>query len=172
MLSEKMLGALNDQFKWEMESAYLYLGMAAFLADKALPGFAHWMRKQAVEEMNHAMKIYNYIEDHDHKPDLQPIPAPPTEWENVNDVVKKAFGHEQFVTGLIYKLVELAAEEKDYATSVFLQWFVTEQVEEEKTFRDLLDKLSHIGPACGHILRLDEHMGKREATLGVIEGNS
>lgn len=161
-LSEKMWSALNEQVKYEMESAYLYLGMAAWLNDQKLPGFAHWMRVQYQEEMTHAKKIYKYIEERDNRVELLPIAAPPKTWSSVEDVVQKSLEHEQLVTGLINKLVDLAAAEKDHATSVFLQWFVSEQVEEEDSFRKVLDELSFVKPGCSAMLYLDKHMGKRE----------
>ena len=161
MLSEKMWKALNEQVKWELQSSYMYLGMAAWLNDQSLPGFAHWMRAQAVEENGHAMKIYKYIEEHGNRVELLDIPAPAKTWTDVNDVMKKSLQHEQFVTGLIYKLVDTAAEEKDHATSVFLQWFVTEQVEEEDAFRTVIDKLGFVKPSCSAMLFLDKQMGGR-----------
>ncbi|MCD8139709.1 MAG: ferritin [Planctomycetaceae bacterium] len=160
-LSEKMWSALNEQVKYEMESWYLYLGMAAWLNDQAFPGFAHWMRIQAGEEMQHAQKIYKYIEGRDNKVELLPLAAPPKTWTNVEDVIEKSLAHEQVVTGLINKLVDIAAEEKDHATSVFLQWFVTEQVEEEETFRTVLDQIKLVKPTCSAMLYLDKHMAKR-----------
>ena len=162
MLSEQMLQALNDQIKWELQSSYLYLGMAAYLSDAKFDGVAKWMRVQAKEEVEHAMKFYEYIEERGNRVVLQPIPAPDKEWTDVNDVMEKSLKHEQFVTSLIYKLVDLAAEEKDHATSVFLQWFVKEQVEEESTFRDIVDKLSFMKPTCATAwLSFNKHMAKR-----------
>lgn len=161
MLNDKILSALNDQIKYELESSYLYLGMAAWLNDAALEGFAHWMRMQAQEEQGHAMKIYDYIEEHGNKVELQAIGAPPKEWKDVVEVFQKSLAHEQFITGRIGQLVELAAAEKDHATSVFLQWFVSEQVEEEDTFRKVLDKLNFVKPSCSAIMFLDKHMGSR-----------
>ncbi len=164
MLSEKMLQALNDQIKWELQSSYLYLGMAAYLNDAKFDGVAKWMRVQAREEVGHAMKLYDYIEERGNRVVLQPIPAPGKEWADVTEVMKKSLEHEQFVTSLIYKLVDLAAEEKDHATSIFLQWFVNEQVEEEATFRDILDKLGFMKPTCANAwLSFNKHMAKRGA---------
>ncbi|MBQ4133031.1 MAG: ferritin [Desulfovibrionaceae bacterium] len=161
MLSDKMWKLLNEQVKWELESAYMYLGMAAYLNDKALPGFAFWMQKQAAEEVEHAMKIYNFIEERGNRVELLPIAAPAKEWANVHEIFEKSFEHEQFVTGLINNLVDAAAEEKDHASSVFLQWFVTEQVEEEDTFRGVLDKLSFLKPDSPGMLILDKEMATR-----------
>lgn len=161
MLSEKMCEALNEQIKWEMESMYLYLGMAAWLNDQKLPGFARWMREQSREEWGHAMKIYAYIEEHGNRVDLLQFAEPPKTWDSVQDVMNKSLAHEQMVTGRINKLVDLAAGERDHATAIFLQWFVTEQVEEEDSFRTVLDKLSFVKPGCSAMLWMDKHMGSR-----------
>lgn len=162
MLSDTMWKALNEQVKWEFESSYLYLGMAAWLNDQALPGFAHWMRKQAMEEQEHAMKIYSFIEERGNRVELLPIAPPQKDWKSPQEVIEQSLKHEQFVTGLIYKLVDTAAAERDHATSVFLQWFVSEQVEEEDTFRKVLDEVKMVKPSCSFMISLDRHMGKRE----------
>lgn len=164
MLSETMWKALNEQVKWEWESSYLYLGMAAWFNDQKLPGFAGWMRKQAEEEIEHAMKIYTFIEERGNRVELLAFAPPPKEWESPRDAIEKSLRHEQFVTGLINKLVDLAASEKDHASAVFLQWFVSEQVEEEDTFRGVLDKLSFVKPGCSAMLFLDKQMGARGAS--------
>ncbi len=161
MLSDKMWKALNEQIKWELESAYLYLGMAAFLNDKKLPGFAHWMRKQAGEEVGHADKIYKYIEERGNRVELLPIAAPPKDWAGVVEIVQKSYAHEQKVTGLIHNLAEMAAAEKDHATSIFLQWFISEQVEEEESFRSILDKFDFVKEGSHGMLFLDHEMAKR-----------
>ncbi|MCC8180647.1 MAG: ferritin [Planctomycetes bacterium] len=161
ILSDKMCKLLNDQVKAEMESAYLYLGMAAWLNDIAYPGFAKWMRVQAKEEMEHAMKFYNFIEERGNRVELQPIAAPAKTWEGVEEVMKQSLEHERLVTTLIYNLVDEANAEKDHATAIFLQWFVSEQVEEEDTFRDILDQLALVKPGCSAMLYLDRHMAKR-----------
>lgn len=161
MLSDTMWKALNEQIKWELESSYMYLGMAAWLNDQKLPGFAHWMREQAKEEVGHAMKIYKYIEEHGNRVELLPVAAPAKNWASVQDVMEKSLAHEQKVTGLIYGLVDTAAAEKDHATSTFLQWFVSEQVEEEDAFRTVIDQLSFVKPSCSAMLFLDKQMAKR-----------
>ena len=161
MLSEKMWKALNEQVKWELQSSYMYLGMAAWLNDQSLPGFAHWMRAQAVEENEHAMKVYKYIEERGNRVELLDIPAPAKTWADVNDVMNKAYQHEQFVTGLFYKLTDTAMEEKDHATFGFLQWFIKEQVEEEDSFRSVIDKLGFLKSSTSGLLFLDKQMGHR-----------
>lgn len=162
LLSKKMYTALNDQIKMEFESAYMYLAMAACLADKALPGFAHWMREQAREETEHAMKIYEYIEYRGNRPVLLALSAPEKEYKDVTAIIKKSLEHEQSVTASINKLMDISIAEKDHATSSFLQWFVDEQVEEEAMFRDVLDKLAFIKPASSFLLSFDKQMGERK----------
>lgn len=161
MMSDAMWKALNEQVKWEFDSSYLYLGMAAWLNSQKLPGFAHWMRYQAKEELGHAMKIYSFIEERDRRVELLPVAAPAKIWGGVQDVVEKSLAHERTVTARIDKLVELAAEEKDHAAGIFLQWFVSEQVEEEDSFRKVLDQLSFIKPDSSAMLFLDGQMAKR-----------
>ena len=161
LLSDKMWKALNEQVKWELESSYMYLGMATYLNAHALPGFAAWMRKQAEEETEHAMKIYDFIEQRGNRVELLPLAAPAKDWANVHEVFNKSLEHEQFVTGLINKLMDLAIAEKDHASAAFLQWFVTEQVEEEDTFRSVLDRLSFLNPDSPGIIILDKEMGTR-----------
>lgn len=161
MLSDTMWKALNEQIKWELDSSYMYLGMAAWLNDEKLPGFAHWMREQSREEVGHAMKIYKYIEEHGNRVELLPIASPAKTWTSVQDVMDKSLKHEQGVTSRIHNLVDIAAAEKDHATSTFLQWYVSEQVEEENTFRTVLDQLSFVKPTCSAMLFLDRQMAKR-----------
>ena len=161
MLTDTVWKALNEQIKWELESSYLYLGMAAWLNDQKLPGFAHWMRRQSSEEVGHAMKIYAFIEDRGNRVELLPIAAPAKEWKSVQEVIEQSLLHEQKVTALINRLVDVAAGEKDHATSVFLQWFVSEQVEEEDSFRTVLDQLGFVKPGCSAMLFLDRQMAKR-----------
>ena len=161
MLSETMFKTLNEQVKWEFESSYLYLGMAAWLNDQALPGFAQWMREQAKEEIEHAMKLYKFIEERGNRVELLPIPAPAKEWKSVEDVVESSLNHEKKVTALINSLMDQAQSEKDHATAVFLQWFVSEQVEEEDMFRSLLEKVKLVKPTCSAILFLDKSLAKR-----------
>ncbi|MCK5556801.1 MAG: ferritin, partial [Candidatus Hydrogenedentes bacterium] len=128
MLSEKMRDALDEQLNWELYSAYLYVSMSAYFDSVNLPGFANWMRVQAQEELVHAMKFYDFINERGGRVTLQPVEGPPTEWSSPLDAFENAYRHEQKVTGLINDLVNLAVKERDHATNIFLQWFVTEQV--------------------------------------------
>ncbi len=161
-LSEKLLEALNKQLANELYSAYLYLSMAAFLDSKGLPGFASWMKAQAKEELEHAMKFYEYINDRGGRVRLDAIPKPPEEWNSVKDVFEKALLHEKSVTASIYMLAEIAEEERDWATQVFLQWFIEEQVEEEKTFAEILGKLELSGETPQALLLMDSKLGERK----------
>jgi ferritin len=162
MLSKKLEGALNKQINAELYSSYLYLSMAASFAEQNLKGFAKWMSVQAKEENTHAMKIYNYVIERGGKVVLQAIAQPKTDWDSTLEVFKDTLAHEQKVTGLISDLVNMAAAEKDHATSAFLQWFVTEQVEEEANATEAVHKLTMIGDSKGSLFMLDHQMGKRE----------
>jgi len=162
MISKKMLDALNKQINAEMYSSYLYQSMSAWLAWKNLPGFAKWFAVQAREETKHAMKIYDYIYDQQGRVTLAAIDAPPADFASVKDIASKQLEHEKKVTGLINNLVKLAYEEKDFATKIFLQWFVTEQIEEEKNAEEIIIKLEMLGEKGQALYLLDKEMGKRE----------
>ena len=130
MLSRTTQDAINEQIKNEMYSAYLYLSMSAYCESINLPGFAHWMQMQAQEEMVHAMKFYGYVHTRGGRVVLLAIDQPPAEFQSPLDIFEKALEHEQKVTAMIDNLYDLAIQEKDYASQVLLQWFVTEQVED------------------------------------------
>ena len=160
MLDAKIESALNDQIKHELASAYLYLSMAAHFEAANLPGSAKWMRRQAGEEQAHAMKIFDYINDRDGRVRLQALPQPPVEFASTVDVWEQTLAHEQKVTGLIHSLYAMATDAKDFATQALMQWYVTEQVEEEKTARSLLEQVQRIGATSSAIFFLDRHLGK------------
>lgn len=162
MLSEKILNALNDQLNKELYSAYLYLAMASYLEFKGLKGMAKWMKIQAKEEVEHAMKFYEYINDRGGRVYLQEIKKPPQEWSSVKELFEKAYEHEQYVTKRIHDLVDLARSENDKPTENFLQWFVKEQVEEEKTFGEILQIFKLAGEQPQVLLILDREMAKRK----------
>ncbi len=153
--------ALNEQIKNELYSAYLYLSMAAYLESVNFKGFAHWMRVQHDEETTHAMKFFDYVYDRGGRVTLKPIDQPPAEFASVVDVYEKTLEHEQYVTSLINKLLATAAEQQDPATQAFLQWFVTEQVEEEKNATELLARLKIAGERGSSLLWLDKEASKR-----------
>lgn len=164
MINKVVEKALNDQVNAELYSAYLYLSMAAALEDMGLPGFANWTRVQNEEETFHAMKIYSYIIERGGRVTLQAIDGPPTEWPDVFTVFQEILKHEQHVTSLINGLMDTAIEQKDHATNMFLQWFVTEQVEEEANVDEVLQQLKLAKESKGTLFMLDREMGTRTFT--------
>nr|WP_319570307.1 ferritin [uncultured Draconibacterium sp.] len=161
MLKEKLLNALNEQINAEQYSSLLYLSMSAYFNDKGLPGFANWMYVQYQEELTHANKFFNYVVERGGKVELKAIDQMPTTWEGVIDVYEKTLEHEQLVTDLINKLVDVAVEERDHATQSFLRWFVDEQVEEEANVTEILDTLKLINGQGNGIFMLDREMRNR-----------
>lgn len=161
MLNKKIETALNEQINEEMFSSYLYLSMSAYFADINLNGFANWMRVQSQEEMAHAMKIFDYVCERGGKVILKAIAQPESKWKNTLEVVDETMKHEMKVTALINKLADLAVTEKDHATGNFLQWFVTEQVEEEANVTDLLNQLKMIKGEGPGLFMLDRELKTR-----------
>ena len=164
MLSDKMQGALNDQLKAEIYSSYLYLSMEAYFQSRSLTGFATWMRVQTQEELTHAMKFYEFINERGGRVNLKPIEAPPGDWESPLAVFEAGYKHETIVTGLINKLVDLSMAESDHATNTFLQWFVSEQVEEEDNASTVVERIKLVGEATGGLFLLDQELGQRTFT--------
>jgi ferritin len=162
MLSEKMNTALNDQINAELYSAYLYMSMNAYFKSINLDGFAAWMQAQTVEETQHAQKLYDYVNQRGGRVVLGAIDAPPRAWTSPLAVFEDTLTHEQKVTSLINNLMEVALAEKDHATQIFLQWFVTEQVEEEESVGGVLEQLKLMGAAQGGLFMLDRELGKRK----------
>jgi ferritin len=156
-----MQDAMNEQINKELFSAYLYLSMAAYFEDKNLPGFGHWMRVQADEEREHAMKFYDFILERGGKVLLKAIDAPKTEWTSSLEVAEEVAAHEAKVTASIYALYELALKEKDYPAQVTLQWFINEQVEEEKNAAEIVANLKLIEERGTAVLMLDHRLAKR-----------
>ena len=130
MLSKDIQEAINDQIHHEFHSAYVYLSMSAYFEATSFKGFAHWMRMQAKEEVNHAMRLFDYVNDRNGRVTLKALEQPPANFSAIVETFEQAYAHEQKVTGMIYRLYELATRENDYATQVQLQWFINEQVEE------------------------------------------
>ncbi len=157
----KFYDALNEQIKNELYSSYLYLAMSAYFSDQGLPGFANWMRVQAKEEITHAMKMYDFVLSRGHKAELKAIDAPQASWANALEVMQAGLNHEKLVTSLINNLVDLAVQEKDHAAQIFLHWFVTEQVEEEQNFSDLVNSLKLIKGEGQGLLMLDRELAGR-----------
>lgn len=170
MISKKMEDALNEQVNAEIYSAYLYLSMESYFKSQNLNGFANWMRIQTQEEVLHAMKIYDFINERGGRVTLKAIEGPPTEWDSALAVFQAAYGHEQKVTGLINDLVDLAIKEKDHATNSFLQWFVNEQVEEEASADEIVQQLKMMENAPGGMFMLDRELGQRVFTPPATEG--
>ena len=166
MLSKQIKDALDEQIKNEYFSSYTYLSMAAYCESINMQGFANWMRKQSEEELTHAMRLFDYVIDRDERVDLKAISKPHSKFKNLKEVFQMVLDHEREVTGMINKLYEQAISENDHATAVELQWFITEQVEEEKSANEILDKVklayNKDGKADGTaLLVLDSQLAER-----------
>ena len=162
--------ALNEQVNAELYSAYLYLSMESYFKSLNLNGFANWMRAQTQEEVAHAMKIYDFVNERGGRAILKAIEGPETEWDSPLAVFEAVYVHEQKVTGLINDLVDLAIKEKDHATNTFLQWFVNEQVEEESSADEVVQQLKMMENAPGGMFMLDRELGQRIFTPPAAEG--
>jgi ferritin len=161
MLDKEMENAINKQMNAELYSSYLYLSMGAYFESIDLSGFARWMRAQAQEELAHAMKFYDYLVTRGARVTLTEIEAPQTEWDSPVAVFEHVYEHEQLVTGLINKLVDLSISLSDHATNNFLQWYVAEQVEEEESASGVLQKVKLAGEDSSGLLMLDQELGTR-----------
>jgi ferritin len=161
MIKKKMYDALNKQLNNELYSAYLYLSMSSFAGSIGLKGAANWFMVQYQEEMVHAMKFYNYINSQGEHVQLAAIASPPESFKSLLDMFQQTLKHEQFITSSINNLVDLALKEKDHASNIFLQWFVTEQIEEEENDRDIIGKLKLIGDNGQGLLMLDSELAAR-----------
>lgn len=163
MMSPTMQAALNEQMKHEFYSAYLYLSMSAYCDSVNLPGLARWMRVQAQEETRHALKIFDHLLDRGGRVELYQLERPPAQFDSPRAVFEQAHRHEQQVTESINQLYATALEERDFASRVFLDWFVQEQVEEEKTSGLLAQQLRMVGEDRPGLLMLDRELGQRRA---------
>jgi ferritin len=161
MLSDKMHNALNAQLNHEFYSSYLYLGMSTWLEDQSLRGFASWFRVQAQEELAHAMIVHNYILDRGSSVVLEDVKARTVDYQALRSVFELALSHEREVTSNFNSIAALAADERDFATVNFTQYFVDEQVEEEASFRDLIDQLKLVGDTGHAIFMMDKELGSR-----------
>ena len=162
MLNKKLEKALNEQLNMELQSAYIYQSMAAYFEGANFKGFAKWMDLQATEEQEHARKIYDYIFSKGGTVTLTAIDAPKSSWKNAEEVFKDSLGHEQAVTKSIDKIYALARKENDYATEIFLQWFITEQIEEEENVTEIIDKIKLLGVSITtSMYLLDKELGTR-----------
>ncbi|MCO6453377.1 MAG: ferritin [Caldilineales bacterium] len=162
MFSQKLQDAINAQINAEFHSAYIYLGMSAYLEDMNMPGFAHWMRLQYEEETMHALKLYDFMHERGGHVVLEPIGAATSEYASVLAVFEHTLAHEKKVTSLINALYEMAVAENDYPTQVLMQWYISEQVEEEKNASDAVAQLQWVGDFGPGMLMLDREMGSRQ----------
>ena len=165
MLDKKIQDAIHRQRSAELCSSSLYYSMAAWFEARALKGFAHWMRVQALEEATHVQRFFSYVGERGGRVELMAIEAPPTEWDTPLAVFHEVYEHECKVTGLINSLMDLAVAESDHASVAFFQWFVSEQVEEESTADDVLQKLKLVDKTEGGLFMLDQEMDKRSFVL-------
>jgi ferritin len=165
-MDKAVLDALNDQIRMELSSGYVYLSMAAQFEDESFDGFAHWMRLQAHEELEHAMRLFDYVNRRGGRVTLQAIQAPPESFGRPLQAFRTALEHEQNVTASIHALVGVAAEQGDLATQRALDWFVTEQVEEEENAQRAVDLLTRAGDNDAALLMLDREFGRRSGEEG------
>jgi ferritin len=161
MLNPAIEQALNDQIQKEFHSAYIYLAMSAYFEAENLPGAAHWMRHQAEEEQEHAMKIFDFVNDRGGRVALQAIGEPPAGYASPLAVFEAAYAHEQKVTKSIHGLYALAVKEGDYPTQVMLQWFIDEQVEEEKNASAIVAQLHMVGDSPAALFMIDRQLAAR-----------
>jgi ferritin len=160
-MKSEVRDALNEQIKHELYSFYLYLSMAGSFETADLPGFAHWMREQSEEEREHAMKFFDFLLDRGEHVQLQAIDQPPYAFRSPLDTFEQALEHEKEITSRIHRLYELSIQENDYPTQVFLNWFVKEQVEEEKAATEIVERLRMAGEDGAALLLLDKELGER-----------
>ncbi|MBN2803672.1 MAG: ferritin [Deltaproteobacteria bacterium] len=165
MISNKMETAINGQINIEVYSSYLYYAMAAYFEKLSLKGFAHWMRIQALEELTHVQKLITFINDRGGEVKLETVEAPPLKWESPLAALEATYKHEVMVTGLINNLMDTAFEAKDHAAVNFLQWFVAEQVEEEASVDEAVQRLKLVRQSEGGLFLVDREMDNRTFTL-------
>jgi len=162
MIKEKILDLLNEQINLEYHSSYSYLAMSKYFLEHNLNGFANWMRIQAQEELIHGMKVFDFIDERDGKIQFADIKQPREEWDGPLEVFKDALANEKLVSEKIYDLVDISLSERDHATNTFLQWFVSEQVEEEATIKEVIDNLKLVGNDGNGLFLLDRDLGQRK----------
>lgn len=164
MMKDVIQDALNAQINREMYSSNLYLAMSAYYASINLNGFAHWMRIQAQEEMDHAMKFFDYMIDRGANVVIDKIDAPKLKWDSPLDAFEASFKHEQFISENINKLADIAIKENDYATNNLIQWFVNEQVEEEANVDEIVSRMKMLGGFEGGLFMMDNELKQRVFT--------
>ncbi len=163
MIGQRMQDVMNEQIMHEAGSAYLYFAMAAYFHANSLDGMAQWMKAQAQEEVGHALRFFQHINNRGGRVELLAIEKPQSEWTSPLAAFKAALGHEEFITGKINELVTIAREENDNAADIVLQWFVTEQVEEEDSVSKVVSMLELIGDSGHGLLMADRELGQRIA---------
>ena len=168
MLGKKIEKALNQQINKEMYSAYLYMAMSSFSDFKGLKGFSNWFYVQYQEEMEHAMRIYQYIQGQGGQVELMAVEKPAKDFGSPMDMFEATLKHEQFITKSINDLMDLAITEKDHATQIMLQWFVSEQIEEESNDNEIIDKLKLIGKDGNGLFMVDKDLGTRVFTSELV----
>ena len=169
MYSDKMHQALNDQIHHELESAYIYLAMSAYFESENFPGFAHWMKMQFEEEMEHAFRFYDFIHSRGGQVKLLAIAEPPVEYKSPLAAFENALEHEKKITSDLHNLYSLAMEEKDYPSLSFLQWFIDEQVEEEEHVGGVVEDIRRVQNSDQGLLMLDRELGQRQPEEGEEE---
>ncbi|MCR5665269.1 MAG: ferritin [Eubacterium sp.] len=161
-MNKKIAELLNAQVNKEFYSAYLYLGISKFFTQQDLPGFAKWYKVQAEEEQEHAIKIYEYLLDHDEEVLLDAIAAVKVEFKDALEAAQEADKHEHYITEEITKIMDVAVDERDYKTQLFLNWFITEQEEEEQNSKEIIVKIERLGNDKKNLYLLDKELGARE----------
>jgi ferritin len=161
MITKKVEQAMNNQLAVELQSAYAYLAMSAYCEGESLPGIAQWLRAHAKEELDHAMRFYGFISDRSGRIRLSALAQPRDKFSSALDVFEQALEHERSVTRSIADLYALVVDERDYAAQAWLDWFATEQVEEEKTVGHIVDSLRRIGAQGDALFFLDKELGER-----------
>jgi ferritin len=161
MISDKLQDAINEQIKYEFYSAYMYLAMSADCSDRNLTGFAHWLRLQAREEVDHAMRFFDFLIERGGRVELHAIDKPPFEFGSPLEIMERSLEHERFVTSRINELYDLANAEQDRPAQVMLQWFVTEQVEEEASIDEIVQRMKMFGADGAALFMLDRDLGSR-----------
>lgn len=161
MITKRMEKALNAQINKEFYSAYLYLAMSAWCNKNNMPGSEHWFRIQYEEEIIHMTKMFDYVMQHGGEARLMKIDEPPADFGSVSGTFEASLKHERFVTQSINELLDVAVEEKDHATQVFLQWFITEQVEEEANVKEIVERLKMIGDNGAALMMIDDKLSQR-----------
>lgn len=169
-LNEKLYNLLNDQVKHELESAYIYYAMVAYFTAEGYDGMAKWMTAQTQEEMLHASKFFNFISERGARVELQNLEISKTNWASPLEAFQDALAHEEFITGKINDLMQVAIEVNDYAAKVFLDWFVAEQVEEEDNVGKVVQMLQRIGDSGNGLIMLDRELAQRVFTPPPAEG--